>query len=252
MVSAEATGVVAVCLLGGLALALVGWAAVWLRRSPFGPIESTLYGLNYLLARIRWRTEVVGRLPLAADRGAVIVSNHRCPADPSFFYLTTSRVVHWMVAREYCGLPVLGWFLRTCQVIPVRRGAIDTAAMKQSVRLAREGGLIGVFPEGRLNTTDQLLLPGRSGAAMIAIKAGVPVIPCFIGGAPYDGTTLGCLLMSARARLVIGRPIDVAEYAGRENNRRAIDDLTKRLLREIAELGGHPDYRPKLAGRARD
>jgi 1-acyl-sn-glycerol-3-phosphate acyltransferase len=95
----------------------------------------------------------------------VIVANHRSSVDPFFIQVVAPRAVHWMVAREYCEHWAFRWFLRTCEVIPVSRGGIDTAATKQAIRLARGGGLIGMLPEGRINMTEEFMLPARPGAA---------------------------------------------------------------------------------------
>jgi len=246
MISAE---FLAICVLGAMALAVVAWVVIQLRRSPYTPVQTLLYGLNYLIVRLVWRAEIRGHLLLPPGEGAVIVCNHRSPLDPSFIALVADRVVHWMVAREYVEHWAFGWFLRTCEVIPVNRGGIDTAATKLAIRYAREGGLVGIFPEGRLNVTDRLLLPGRAGAAMIALKARVPVVPCYVHGSPYDGTPWGCVLMPAKVRLKVGRPIDVSQYFGRENDRQAMVDLTKRILVEIAHLAGEVDFQPEFAGR---
>jgi 1-acyl-sn-glycerol-3-phosphate acyltransferase len=154
-----------------------------------------------------------------------------------------------MVAREYCEAPVIGWLLREFQVIPVGRGGVDTAATKQAIRLAQEGELIGMFPEGRINLTDQVLLPGRPGAALVALKARVPIIPVFISGAPYDGTSLGPLFMRAHVRVKIGKPIELSTYYGREKEEGVTKELTKRLLLEMAKLAGHSEFEPQLAGR---
>jgi 1-acyl-sn-glycerol-3-phosphate acyltransferase len=155
-----------------------------------------------------------------------------------------------MVAREYCETPLLGGMLRTFQVIPVGRGGVDTAATKQAIRLAQEGGLVGMFPEGRINETqDTLLLPGRPGAALVALKARVPIIPVFISGSPYDGTPLGPLKMRAHVRVKIGKPMDLSAYYGREKEAGVTQEITKRLMREIACLAGHPEFEPQLAGR---
>ncbi len=220
-----------------------------LRRSPLSPAQSLLYALNYVVARVLWRAETRGRFPLPAGQGAVIVCNHRCPLDPGIIALAVPRLVHWMVAREYCQQPAFRRLLRICEVIPVNRGGTDTAATKAAIRLVEQGGLVGILPEGRINTTADLLLPGRPGAALVALKARCPVVPCYIHGAPYNGTTLGCLLMPARVRLEIGRPIDLSPYFGREGEREVLDELTLRFLRAIAELAGRPDFQPRLAGR---
>lgn len=249
MLSAAATTILSICVLVVLGGALIAWAVVQQHRSPFTPVQTLLYGLNYLMARILWRGEIVGRVSLPPDQGAVIVCNHRSPVDPSFLILIANRVTHWFVAREFYTNPACGWFLRICEVIPVNRGRTDTAATKAAIRYLREGSLVGLFIEGYINESDRFLLPGRPGAAMIARRARVPVIPCYVSGAPYDGTWWGCLFMPAKVRLVVGDPIDVSPYCDRGNRREALQDLTKRLLVEIARLAGEEDFQPELAGR---
>jgi 1-acyl-sn-glycerol-3-phosphate acyltransferase len=118
-----------------------------------------------------------------------------------------------------------------------------------AIRYAQEGELVGILPEGRINRTERFLLPGRPGAALIALKARVPVIPCYIQGAPYDGTTLGCVFMPAKVTVRIGEPIDVSEFYGREDEREVLEQVTRRLLCAIAALAGQPDFQPELAGK---
>jgi 1-acyl-sn-glycerol-3-phosphate acyltransferase len=249
MFSPLAAKIVAIGVLLAAGLVPLAWAAWQIRRSPFTPVQTALYAFNYLVARTLWRARISGPLPISPQQGAVIVCNHRSSLDPSFVALTGMRAVHWLVAKEYCVNPVFAWLLRTCEVIPTNRGGADTAATKMSIRYAQQGGLVGVFPEGRINTTTRLLLPGRPGAALIALKARVPVIPCYVEGSPYDGTALGCLLMPARVRLKIGRPIDLSAYYGREDQREVLVELTKQFLRAIAALAGQSDFEPALAGR---
>ncbi len=250
MLSPFATDLLASCLLAALGLVPAVIGVVRLRRSPLEPLQATLYGLNYLLTRILWRTEVRGAMPIPPGQGAVVLCNHRSSIDPAFIQLATGqRAVHWMVAKEYCEHPALAWFFRTVRSIPVSRGGIDTAATKMAIRLAEEGELVGVFPEGRINISGALLMPGRPGAALIALKARVPVVPCYCSGAPYSGTMLGPLCTPARVRLVIGEPIDISAYYGRENQREILEELTLQFLRAIARLAGNPDFQPGLAGR---
>ncbi|MBN2021791.1 MAG: 1-acyl-sn-glycerol-3-phosphate acyltransferase [Pirellulales bacterium] len=249
MLSALGTKILAVAILAALGLAMAAWTARFFRRSPYTPVQTAILTTSALICRLLWRTEISGRLPIAPGRGAVIISNHTCSFDPAFIALGVDRVMRWMVAREYCEHRFMGKFLRPFGPIPTNRAGIDTAATKQIIRCAQQGELVGLFPEGRINDTGRLLRPGRPGVALIALRAGVPVIPCFIRGAPYDGTALGCLRMPARVRVTVGKPIDLAEYRGREDDRAVLEDLTKRLMKAIAALGGQPDYEPELAGR---
>jgi 1-acyl-sn-glycerol-3-phosphate acyltransferase len=205
--------------------------------------------LNYFYMWFIWRLTVRGRFTLGRHDAAVIVCNHRCPLDPSFIARALGRMGHWMVAREYCENPWIGWFFRTCRVIPVGRAGVDTAATKMAIRLASQGGVVGIFPEGRINDTPELMLPGRPGVALIALKARAPVIPCYIQGSPYRGAVWDCLFTFARVTLTIGQPIDLSAYYGREGEREVLEEITRRLLREIAILAGQPEFEPKLAGR---
>jgi 1-acyl-sn-glycerol-3-phosphate acyltransferase len=247
MLSVETGDILAICVVTTVALAAAGWIMSMLRRSPFTPVQSILYGLNYILTRILWRMQIQGELSLPADQGAVIICNHRCPLDPSFIQATTPRAIHWMVAKEYCEFPGFRELLAACEVIPVRRGAVDRAAIRQAIDLLQRGELVGMFPEGYINVTEELLLPGHPGAALIALKGNVPVVPCYIEGAPYDGTTLGCLFMSAHVKLTIGQPINLTDVE-RGTGREVLNQWTRRFLIAIASLAGRTDYHPRLIG----
>jgi 1-acyl-sn-glycerol-3-phosphate acyltransferase len=240
--------VAVVVLVGLVAMAAVSFV-VWWRRSPLTFVQSLMWSVNFLIAKLVWRTRIEGELSVRPGQGAVIVANHRSSVDPSFIQICVRRVVYWMVAREYCEAPFLGGLLRAFQVIPVGRGGVDTAATKQAIRFARDGGLVGMFPEGRINrTTDQLLLPGRPGAALVALRARVPIIPMFIFDAPYDGTSLGPLFMRSKVRVKIGEPIDLSPYFGREKEDGVLQEITQRAMQQMAVLAGHPDFKPQMAG----
>jgi len=231
------------------ALAVLVWIVVALRRSPFTPVQSVLWFISILLCRVLWRTEVEGEWSLDNSEGAVIVCNHRTSTDPFFIQSLRRRVTHWMVAKEYFNIPVVGWFLRITETIPASRGGVDTRATKMAIRYASEGGLVGMLPEGRINMTSQLMLSGRPGAVLVALRARVPIIPCFIHDAPYDGTYWGCLFMPAKVRLVIGQPIDLSAYFDRGRDPELLKKITRDVMREMARLAGHPDFEPQIAGR---
>jgi 1-acyl-sn-glycerol-3-phosphate acyltransferase len=249
MFSDEQTRLLAACVLGVAGLALAIATVRTFHHFRFTPLQFPLYMYNLFMTRVIWRATVEGRLSLPLDQGAVIVCNHRSPIDPAFVALACDRQVHWMVAREYCKHPLVGWALKILQVIPTGRGGIDTASTKLAIRYAQQGDLVGMFPEGRINTTTDLMLPGRSGVAFVALKTRVPVVPCYITGSPFNGNVFGFLFMTAKTRLRVGRPIDLGEYYGREGDREVVEELTRRFLCEIAQLAGAADYVPVLAGK---
>jgi 1-acyl-sn-glycerol-3-phosphate acyltransferase len=229
----------------GVATALC-WSA---RKSNYTAGQFLVLTYGFLTARILWRALPPKRLAVPSDSGAVIVCNHRGPFDPMFVQLATDRLAYWLVAREYCENPAMAWFFRICNAIPVGRAGVDTAATKMAIRCAEKGQLVGMFPEGRLNTTRELLLPGRPGAALVALKAKVPVIPCYVSGQPCGKSILGTLFLSAHVRIHVGDPIDLSAYHGRENDRETLNAVTRLFLSEMAKLAGHPEFQPRLAGR---
>ena len=218
-------------------------------RSRYNPFQYLLWRLARVLTRLQWRASSASRFPLPDERGGVIVCNHRSSVDPFFLQTTLHRKAHWLVAKEYVEHPALSWFLKACEVIPVRRGGIDTAATKLAIRLASAGGLIGMLPEGRINRTDEFMLPIRPGAALIALKARVPIVPCYIEGSPFAGTVWSPFLMTARVRVHFGQPLELTEYFERENEEGIAEEIILRAVRRIAELANRIDFEPVLAGR---
>lgn len=240
-------GIVFAVLAAGFAL---GVLLVWC-RSYYTLPQAVMYFVNIVVTTLMWRVRVSGKLPLEPGKAAVIVSNHISGIDPLLIQRTTDRCVHWMVAKEYMNHPAMAWGFRILQVISVNRGGVDTAATKQAIRLLEQGEPVGMFPEGRINTDpkETLLLPGRPGAAWVALRSRVPVIPCYVAGAPYNGTALGSFLIPAHARVIVGQPIDISEFYERADDREVQEELTKRFLKEIAKLAGHEEFEPMLAGR---
>lgn len=232
-----------------LALAILAWALLGFVRSPYTIAQTILWLPGMLLVRVLWRAKLPGKLPLAENQGAVIVSNHRSSVDPFFVQVMANRDVHWMVAKEYCDSAAFGWFLRLVEVIPTNRGGIDTASTKIAIRHVQNGKIVGMFPEGRINMTEEVLLPGRPGAAMIALQAGVPILPCYIHGSPYNRTPWSPFLMSTKSEVRFGRLIDTTPYLDRVDDRDVHGELTLRAMKEIARLAGKPDFEPQLAGR---
>ena len=240
-----AIGVSAALLLCALAIAL----AIAGRKSGLNAFQMLLLQIARAINRFVWHTKINRPLPIGPDQGAVIIANHTSSVDPLFIQMATNRQVHWLVAREYCVDWRLGWFFRAVGAIPAGRGGVDSAAVKQAIRLASAGKLVGLLPEGRINTTGELLLPGRPGAALVALRARVPVIPCYIAGASYDGTAVGALFKPARIQMTVGDPIDISEFDGREREPGVMEELTKRMLTAIARLAGATDFVPQVAGR---
>jgi 1-acyl-sn-glycerol-3-phosphate acyltransferase len=241
--------IAAALLLMALALAPLAAAIVLFSRSRLSPFQTVLWLIALLLVKLRWHARWEGTLDVPAGQGAVLVCNHRSSVDPFFIQTATQRKIHWLVAREYVEHWALAWFLKSAEVIPTSRSGVDTAATRAAIRMAAGGGLVGTFPEGRINTTDDFLLPVRPGAALVALKARVPLVPIHISGSPYDGSAWSPLLMTARVVVRFGNPVLLTDLFGRESEEGVLEEAMRRCVAQIALLAGQPSFKPQLAGR---
>ena len=235
--------------LAGFVAALVYGMWRKARSTKFNLVQLPLMVINHTICRMMWRLQIDGAFPKREKQGYLIVCNHRSPFDPWFIGCALDEMAHWMVASEYCEHPLFAFILKQLQVIPTRRTGVDTNALKQAIRYAQQGQLVGLLPEGRINISPQILLPGRPGVALLALRARVPVVPCYVEGAPYDGTILNNLFKPARVRLKIGQPFDISTYYDRAGDRQVLEEVTKLLLSQIAQLGGQPNFVPQIAGK---
>ena len=231
-----------------IAISLVAWIGVSFYRSPYNVRQSIIYFVNVLLTRLLWRTEVPRKLPVGENQGVVLFCNHRSTIDPCFLQLAAQRVVHWLVADEFGNFFLIAKLLRFLEIIEVRRSGRDTAAMKKAIRYVSEGRALGIFPEGRINMSDDFMMPIRPGAIAIALKGKVPIVPVYIHGSPYGGTPLSPLRMPARVVVRFGEPIDLSPYYD-QGHRECMAEIATRCAKEIAKLAGIIDFEPKLAGR---
>lgn len=241
---ANAAAIFLFSLIALVAIYLVGQVRL---RGKYSYWEYFLYSMAYAFARVVWRVKVHAHPSLSEpiEYGAVIVSNHTTSVDPFFIQLAAGRRVHWMVASEYCSHFLFGPFLRVFQVIPTNRGGVDTASTKRAIEMVRQGKWVGMFPEGRLNRSDQPLLPIRPGAGLVALRGGVPLIPVWVSGAPKSPTVWGPVMMRAKVDVYIGEPMPVQAEEGDEAFRQGLHNA----MLKVCELGGNSQFQVEFAGK---
>ena len=195
---------------------------------PRPPKPSLVYSLIALLsvpvARVVFRYRAFGRDSLPADGGYVIAAGHVSNLDPwpLALGLWPRRFLRFMAKSELFWFP-LGPVISACGAFKVHRGRADREAIETAIRLAREGHVIAMFPEGtrrRKGLRKKHRAEAHSGAARIAIEAGVPLVPAGIKGT--DG-----LRRLERWRVRYGPPVDVSKDTA---------ETTERLMAAIHEL----------------
>lgn len=234
-----------------IAAGLIFWQAYCAKA---GPMAWFLYAAERIVCGLLWRVRAVSpdgqpaRCPFPADSGALIVANHRSPADPVILWQNHHmaspageiRMIRFLMAREFYNMRGLRWFYRAMKSIPVTRGGQDVAAVRQTLAELKDGHLVGIFPEGGINHGPPGLKEAGPGVAFLALNTNAPVYPVYIDGSPVGPTLVTSIFRRARTRLVYGPPIDLSQFRGQRKSPELLHEITETIMTAIAQLGGVP------------
>jgi 1-acyl-sn-glycerol-3-phosphate acyltransferase len=188
--------------------------------------------LSWPLLHGLYRLEVSGAENLPPDGGYVLACNHVSNFDPwpLGMPLWPSRFLRFMAKSELYWWP-LRLVLDNAGAFPVRRGQRDVQAIATAVALARDGNVVAMFPEGtrrQKGLVKRFDARPRSGAARIALEAGVPLVPAAVKGTDR-------LLRLGKLSVAYGAAIEIDDLRGSETGE-AARQATERLMTRIYEL----------------
>jgi 1-acyl-sn-glycerol-3-phosphate acyltransferase len=189
-------------------------------------------GVSWPITKFLYRLQAEGVENIPKTGGLVLAANHTSNFDPWALGmpLFPDRTLRFMAKIELFN-PILKPFLNAGGAFPVRRGEADHEAIETAVRLAREGDIVVMFPEGtrrRKGLRKKFQPKPHTGAARIALAAQVPLVPAAVKGTD-NLARLGPL------RVVYGRPIPLDDLVDRPLPE-AARIATERLMTEIAKL----------------
>jgi 1-acyl-sn-glycerol-3-phosphate acyltransferase len=160
--------------------------------------------------------------------GAIVVSNHTSVFDYAvYIFVFFTRTLRTVMAEVLFQKQPLGTFLKMMGGIRVDRDANEYGFMGKCEKILQNGGLLCVFPEGRLpKKGEEKPLPFKPGAAYLALTTGVPVIPVYTNGSYFS---------KKRAEVIIGTPIYPSELtdgnkSDKENTTVINDALREKLI----------------------
>lgn len=188
------------------------------------------------LVRLGYRLEVHGKENIPGAGGFVLAANHNSSFDPwpLGMPLYPKRFLRFMAKSELYWRP-LNVFLDAAGAFPVRRGEKDLEAIRTAVELCREGHVVVMFPEGTRRVKGlrkKWEAKAHTGAARIALEAGVPLVPAAIRGTDR-------LARFAKLRVDYGAPVEIGDLDG-QDIREAATEATERLMAEIDRLEHAP------------
>jgi 1-acyl-sn-glycerol-3-phosphate acyltransferase len=178
-----------------------------------------------------WRKHWVG-VEHVPEGGFVLAANHISSVDPFILGmpLYPRRYIRYMAKAELFNR-WLAPAMRGIGTFPVRRGEVDTDALRTALDLLRKGEIVGMFPEGtraQKGLRKKFEPTPHSGTARIALAAGVPLVPAAIRGTER-------VLSADRVVVAFGPPIRLDDLEGMPR-RKAAEIGTERLMTAIREL----------------
>lgn len=168
--------------------------------------------------KLIFNTKVVG-LENLPDKPYILAGNHRNMFDVVILMTNIDDEIHFMAKKELFRIKLLNSIFSKMGAFPVDRESVDIKAVKESFRLLKSGEVLGIFPEGTRNRTDNILLPFKEGVSGIASKVNVPIVPFGISGE----------FKRNKLRLNIGEPIDISKIE-KEKQTEYLEEKIKELI----------------------
>ncbi|MGI8759661.1 MAG: lysophospholipid acyltransferase family protein [Acidimicrobiales bacterium] len=190
-------------------------------------------GLILGFARIYWRLQVEGAERLPATGGFILAPVHRSNIDTPIMSTLTRRYMRYLGKEEMWKYGWSAWLWDTLGAFPVRRDRVDREAMRHCARALEAGEPLVVFPEGTRRDSP-VVGDLFDGAASLALRTGVPIIPVGIGGSSRAMPKGARFFRPVKVWVVVGEPIiPEGREPGRGTSRRAVKALSEQLHTEL-------------------
>lgn len=193
----------------------------------------TLAPVCRTILRRRFQIEVRGALHIPSAGPVVMAANHMGWLDGPMLAIFAPRPLHALTKQEmFSG--ALGAFLAQSGQIPVDRFRTDPRAVRYCLKVLRDGGLVGVFPEG--SRGDGEMHQAKGGAAYLAMATGAPVVPAaFVGTRLPGGRNDSVPPRGSRLVLAYGEPMHLPRVEWPRHHEQ-VREHTERIRAAIGDL----------------
>ena len=189
------------------------------------------YTLGWII-RFFHRIKVTGRENIPRAGGGILCANHIAILDIFSIGASVPRPINFLAKRELFKVPVLSFLIRSAGAIPLERKKTDLGAIRRSTELAANGNLVAIFPQGhRQPGKNPADTEYKSGAALVAYRSGVPIIPICIKmkGQKYR--------IFRKTEIIIGKPLSQEELGFVNGGSAEYRDAAAKVFNEICRLG---------------
>ena len=169
---------------------------------------------------------IIGKENIPKDGAILIVGNHKHLYDQCLSIISTKRFIKYMAKREYFDNKKTRCFFKAVGCISVDRSVHDGKAKGEAIETLKNGGAIGLFPEGTRNKTQEFLLPFKFGAVSMAKKTDAYLVPF--------GITGDYVFRSKNLVIKYGKPFKVTDLELEEANN-LLYETVKKLMEDTLE-----------------
>ena len=164
---------------------------------------------------------------LAQDPPYIVIANHSSMLDPVIIGVgVIGHQVRFIGKKELTKNKLAAWLFKQLRMIPVDRHNSDMEAMRACMRVTKEGGILGIFPEGTRHH-EGLMTEMESGIGLIALRSRVPLIPVYITGK---------LKLFRRLHVYVGEAIPTEDLREEGVNRETCEKLMQRITQTYAAM----------------
>jgi 1-acyl-sn-glycerol-3-phosphate acyltransferase len=204
----------------------------WASRIAYFVVRAFVVGFT----RLWTRPTIDGREHIPATGAFVLAPVHRSNMDTPIAACLTRRRLRFMGKDSLWKKRPAAWFFSSLGGFPVSRGTADREALKRCIIVLNGGEPLVLFPEGERKSGD-VVQPLFDGAAYVALKAGVPIVPVGIAGSEAVMPKGARFIHPAKVRVVVGAPIPPpASATGARVPRSAIREVTAELHETLQRL----------------
>lgn len=206
--------------------------SIWLARNVWAPSALGLAGV----------TVRVHAPPALLDGPVIYASNHESALDVWALLRAIPRNVRFVAKQELFRIPVFGWYLKLARFVAVDRRdrAQAVQALKRAAEIVRGGISLVVFPEGT-RSADGHVQPFKKGPFVLAMEAGVPVVPVAVAGAFALSPKGRVVVHRGTIDVAIGEPVRPGDLADKDALLREVRRRIIELHRSAGGLGGDVD-----------
>ena len=185
---------------------------------------------SLVIFKLIFRLKIIGSENIPKTGSFVIVANHSSLLDGFVLISSVKPKVTFMSAAHLFKIPFVGNILRGVGAIPVQGKGSDIKLIKKAMKVLQAGGVLGIFPEGRI-TNEKDDFSAKAGAAYLAIKADVPIIPMAIKGADKALPVGAKFPKLNKIEVKIGKPISCSREI--KLNKKILEDTVNSYMKEI-------------------